>query len=162
MTRLACNTETHKRCARCEEVKPRTEFYKNKSAYDGLQGRCKACNIASVSEWQKANPKKHSEYNVQWDKKNPRKKRDRHLKWRLGIPYGTYDEMLAAQEGKCAICRRTDPNGRGSTVFHVDHCAETGNVRGLLCHSCNLGIGHFFHQIDFLKSAIEYLIRTSS
>ena len=160
MNKLECNTDTHKRCPRCEQIKLRSEFYKNKTAHDGLQGMCKPCNISKVSEWQKSNPEKHSKYNVEWDKRNPRKKRDRHLKWRLGIPYGTYEHLLAEQNGQCAICGRTDPNGRGAKVFHVDHSAETGNVRGLLCHSCNIGIGHFFHRVEYLQSAINYLIRT--
>ena len=160
MTKLDCNTETHKNCAACKQVKPRSEFHKNKNAYDGLQGYCKPCSVAKVRAYHKADPKAHSDYNRAWDKKNPQKKRDNHLKWRLGVPYGTYDRMLSEQNGRCAICQRSDPNGRGATVFHLDHDETTKKVRGLLCHSCNIGIGHFFHRVDFLEAAIAYLNRT--
>ncbi len=154
------NTETHKHCPKCQQVKLRSEFYKNKNAHDGLQGYCKPCSIATVRELHQKDPKKHSDYNKKWDKANPQKKRDNHLKWRLGIPYGTYDRLFTEQEGKCAICGRTDSGNSRTTVFHTDHCAETGNVRGLLCRPCNIGIGHFFHRVEFLQAAIDYLIRT--
>jgi len=160
MTKLECNTETHKRCAACDTVKPRSDFYKNKNAYDGLQGYCKTCSVAKVRERHKADPKAHSEYNKQWDKKNPQKKRDNHLKWRLGIPYGTYERMFAEQNGRCAICKRTDSGSRVTQAFHVDHDESTKKVRGLLCQQCNIGIGHFFHRTDFLEAAIAYLNRT--
>lgn len=39
----------------------------------------------------------------------------------------------------------------------VDHDAETGEVRGLLCGSCNLGIGKFRHSVGRLLEAVRYL-----
>ena len=50
----------------------------------------------------------------------------------------TYDAMLKAQGGRCAlfeVCGHEEPGGRGT--WHVDHDHKTGRARGLLCHECN-------------------------
>ena len=43
--------------------------------------------------------------------------------------------------------------------FDVDHCHESGQVRGLLCTNCNMGLGKFKHNIKWLIAAIEYLVK---
>lgn len=62
-----------------------------------------------------------------------------------------YREMLAQQQGCCAICavKMESP--------HVDHCHVTGQVRGMLCRSCNHGLGNFRDNIQFLMNAAKYL-----
>lgn len=72
-----------------------------------------------------------------------------------GITIEQYDEMLRAQNNSCAICKTDTPGGRGR--WAVDHCHSTGRVRGLLCASCNLGLGHFKDNQAFLAEAISYL-----
>lgn len=69
--------------------------------------------------------------------------------------YGLTDEdylaMLAGSGGACQICRQPmDPP-------HVDHCHATGVVRGLLCRSCNLGIGFLKDDPAVLTAALNYL-----
>lgn len=70
--------------------------------------------------------------------------------------------ILLSQDNKCKICRDefTDVN-----KYHIDHdhkCCP-GNkscgqcVRGLLCRSCNHGLGNFRDSIDSLTRAIKYL-----
>lgn len=63
--------------------------------------------------------------------------------------------MLARQAGACACCGTTAPGGRGR--WHVDHDHRTGAVRGILCHRCNVGIGHFGDSVVGLHRAIHYL-----
>ena len=63
--------------------------------------------------------------------------------------------MLEAQNGRCKICGTDTPMGNGA--FHVDHCHMTNKVRGLLCHKCNVGLGHFNDNISLLSTAILYL-----
>ena len=49
-----------------------------------------------------------------------------------------YERMFDAQGGVCAICGKPRPEER---TLHVDHDHETGEIRGLLCFSCNNALG---------------------
>lgn len=65
-----------------------------------------------------------------------------------------WDDLLRAQGGKCAICRIAD-----ATV--VDHDHDTRRVRGALCRTCNLGIGHLKDSSEIARQAADYLARFS-
>lgn len=67
-----------------------------------------------------------------------------------------YAVMFAEQDGACAICRApaADDDGRG---LHVDHDHANGAKRGLLCDSCNQGLGRFRDNPDDLRAAANYL-----
>lgn len=73
---------------------------------------------------------------------------------RYGITVDEYDRWFAKQEGACAICRRPCASGRR---LSVDHCHETGTVRGLLCGKCNTAIGLLEDNTDLMRAAIDYL-----
>jgi Recombination endonuclease VII len=75
-----------------------------------------------------------------------------HLKRRFGISAAEYDALLAQQGGACAICRR-----RSKYRLCVDHCHLTGRIRGLLCYSCNLALGHLKDDQASLVAALAYL-----
>jgi hypothetical protein len=64
--------------------------------------------------------------------------REAMLKRSYGITQYDYDMLLAAQNGVCRICEKTQ---RKVKNFHVDHCHKTGRVRGLLCTRCNMALG---------------------
>lgn len=67
--------------------------------------------------------------------------------------------MEAVFGGCCWICKKPEPiAGR---KLSIDHCHDTGKVRGLLCTHCNTGLGHFNHDPDRIDKAIRYLERTS-
>lgn len=87
-------------------------------------------------------------------KKAPTSRGDRRAQGlrRYGISRTDYERMLAHQAGGCAICLKT-PN----EPLCVDHCHQTGQVRGLLCRRCNLGLGHFSDDLDRLARASTYL-----
>lgn len=71
-------------------------------------------------------------------------------------------DMLAMQDGKCAICLRAlifDSGVNDINALHVDHCHSTGAVRGLLCGPCNRGLGLFNDDIAKLRKAADYLER---
>ena len=72
-----------------------------------------------------------------------------------GITLDVWSAMNTAQDGKCAICGGP-PNGQYKK-FHVDHDHATGTVRGLLCGTCNTGIGLLKDNTEILASAISYL-----
>lgn len=63
---------------------------------------------------------------------------------------------LAAQQGeRCAIC--DEIRAEDKKRLAIDHCHETGYIRGLLCHRCNLGLGSFRDSVELLLSAAAYL-----
>lgn len=72
-----------------------------------------------------------------------------------GVSIETYEAMLERQNGKCKICGEV-PKGYRKHLC-IDHCHSTGRVRGLLCHTCNAGIGFFRDDVTRLKAAIRYL-----
>ena len=69
-----------------------------------------------------------------------------------GISQEEYESRLAAQQGLCAICSL-----ESDRVLSVDHDHESGQVRGLLCETCNFGIGSFGHDPELLEAVIRYL-----
>ena len=87
------------------------------------------------------------------------------IKRRYGITKDEWHWMLKEQYGKCKICNREMEielgTGNNSIGCHVDHCHETGTVRGLLCNSCNKGLGLFKDDVSALQSAIIYLNETT-
>jgi hypothetical protein len=73
-----------------------------------------------------------------------------------GITPEQYSGMLAAQGGRCAVCRSDQWPGKGSSP-HVDHDHATGKVRALLCTNCNNGLGSFGDDPARLRAAAAYL-----
>jgi hypothetical protein len=63
--------------------------------------------------------------------------------------------LLAAQSGRCAICKSDKP--RHKHGWFVDHDHSTGIARGVLCGACNSGIGFFYDSVESLRNAIDYL-----
>lgn len=93
-----------------------------------------------------------TETHKKWAKKNPRKARDGQLRAKYGISIEKYEEMSAAQEGRCAICQSIP-----TSALHVDHDHQTGQVRKLLCTHCNTMLGLAKESEETLQRAVEYL-----
>lgn len=70
-----------------------------------------------------------------------------------GITITQYDELLNAQGGTCAGCEARPESQR----LFVDHDHETGEVRGLLCSSCNLGLGNLKDDASRLRRLADYI-----
>ena len=81
------------------------------------------------------------------------------IKRTYGVTQAQYKELLSRQGGCCAICKSTDPKTKRikHVSFFVDHCHQTGAVRGLLCHPCNAAIGFLGDDTDRLRQAAAYL-----
>ncbi len=80
---------------------------------------------------------------------------------RYGLSYEKYCGMAYRQSYVCAICGKDETsinnlNGKPNGLA-IDHCHKTGKVRGLLCFSCNLGLGKFKDNTSLLQKAISYL-----
>ncbi len=78
--------------------------------------------------------------------------RNSSLRWLYGISEDDYKNLFEAIEGKCEICHK--PSHK---LLHVDHDHNTGKVRGLLCHQCNIGLGCFQDNGEYLENARVYL-----
>lgn len=96
---------------------------------------------------------------IEWAALSVEEKRDLHYNKNYGISYSDYVELETAQKSKCAICGTKDKGQKG--VFYVDHCHSSGNVRGLLCSPCNLGLGLFKDSEEALAKALSYLKKSN-
>lgn len=138
-----------KLCNLCEIEKDSSEFYTKtsfrrlpslKSSYSHA---CKACILAERKEDYRLNPRKR----VMADRKQ-------HLK-RYGLTIESYNQLFANQRGCCLGCDRHQSEFNRNLV--VDHNHETGQVRGLLCVTCNLILGYAQDDIAILQNLIKYL-----
>lgn len=134
----------NKICTVCKEEKPFSQFYNRKLSSDGKFYRCKTCD-------NKAHNKYREKHKERFNKLN----RNRVLKNKYGIDQEDYDVMLKEQDYVCAICGGGQINNYVN--FSVDHCHNTGKVRGLLCQTCNQGLGLFKENIITIQNAIKYL-----
>ena len=147
-------TATHKQCVTCRELLPYEAFNRRSAAKDGRQAMCRVCTSNASGSWYDANRAKAREDAKRWNQENPELALDHHYKSRYGITNADFLAKNELQAGLCAICHKPQPNGRR---LYVDHNHYTGEVRGLLCRSCNNGIGNFAEDLGLLAAAASYL-----
>lgn len=125
-----------KRCKACRIEKPFSEFYRRGGVYRQTAtaevfkfvSKCKSCTI-DEARWAQ-------------------------MKLKYGLTRGQFMDLLAEQGGVCAICQEAEIL---EAYLTVDHCHDTGEVRGLLCRACNGGLGLFRDDPSRLEAALEYL-----
>jgi hypothetical protein len=78
---------------------------------------------------------------------------------RYGLTHAEYEALVIEQGGVCASCGVTPPAFPDRKRLVVDHDHVTGDVRGLLCPGCNIGIGHLGDSPARLQKAAWYLLR---
>ncbi|WP_307544916.1 endonuclease VII domain-containing protein [Streptomyces sp. V3I8] len=171
-----------KRCSRCRESRPRAAFAGNRAAGDGLRAHCRECwaeyhQARQVAKGKNVRPgaetpdghkfcrsRSEIEPHSKWHRNatatdglsascktcRATKGRAGHSKRRYGITEAERDEMIASQMGLCVICPK-------APAVHVDHCHETGRVRGVLCFNCNSAIGKLGDDPDAVRRAAAYL-----
>ena len=92
--------------------------------------------------------------------------RKSNLKYRYGITEEDYEELLVKQKYSCKICGQkpdkcqTEPDKcqtEPDKPLYVDHCHQTKAIRGLLCHKCNIALGHMNDDPEQLERAANYL-----
>lgn len=150
-----------RRCSLCQEAKPTDRFPSRINLQNGGQPRtCVECRSTQLQEWRSRIGGAQRTRNTSETAARGRKRRA--LRFYHGIDISVYDDLLRAQDGKCAICHKppTGMNHRTNTL-HVDHDHATGKVRGLLCHFCNVGIGHFNEDPILMLAAMYYLAHHS-
>jgi hypothetical protein len=130
-----------------------------------LNGNAKYCSrpcrqkgqIMLARSRKMANPAKERAYQSDYRRRNNEAVRKHRLKNWYGITLEEYNRRLAEQGGRCAVCREV------LATPHVDHeHGHDGNVRGLLCGPCNMGLGHFRDNIELLLRAAKYLRKHGS
>jgi len=168
-----------KKCTKCGDIKPTSEFHRSREGKDGIRATCKECDKKDKREWRrtcdtnylpKINGSKictSCKLDTPITEFAPSKyQRDGRASWcirclsiaKLKSSYNlTPDDFIAmseSQDGKCAIC-----GDIGNRRLDVDHDHKTGKIRGLLCTSCNNMLGRAKDNIETLKSAIIYLYK---
>lgn len=80
------------------------------------------------------------------------------LRTRYNLTEGEYEDLLKFQDGVCAVCHRVpSPHKHGGT-FHVEHCHDTGLVRGLICGSENVALGMLGDDPERVIQVLQYLL----
>jgi len=176
-----------KSCIACREQKSLDEYHKDKNQKDGRAKRCKDCVRSYMATYnRRADVRRREKLRGQlrtrdrrdrylsWDEieaslaetgESPRQKYRRSnkgrltarvfsLKYKYGLTLDDFYAMLKRQRKKCAICRA---KFLSLDAIHVDHCHRSNTVRGLLCKSCNAGLGLFKDSKTLLSRANRYL-----
>ena len=158
-----------KLCPVCGETKPVEDFPKKPN-------KCKSCHNSAQRKWRAEHPGKYAEYVKRWQLKNPAKLKTSAKNWhkknpdynkqylndrvehryfrklerQYGLTVDQYRKLQEDQDFKCAICGSDGP-------LVVDHNHKTNKVRGLLCATCNSGVGLLKDSPKVLKRAAEYI-----
>jgi len=150
-----------KKCTKCSEVKPLTEFCRNNRLASGRGSLCKSCDTVRVKQYRRSEKGKTASAKYRASQRGRAKRKNDELK-KFGITSAFYNKLHNEQKGLCAVCGMPESVVRFGAVVSlaVDHCHTTGKVRGLLCNSCNLGLGNLKDNIDIMASAISYLINS--
>lgn len=133
---------SEKRCNKCGLVKGAAFFSLERNGR--LRSRCKKCEAEIRRQKRKSDPAISE------------RKRDYDYRRQYGISLSDRLEMLQCQDGRCKICGVKEEDAPRKRLA-IDHCHETGKVRGLLCDHCNKGIGCLKDDPALLLKAITYL-----
>lgn len=129
---------TLKTCCRCKSEKPLTAFGKRR---EGLTGACKEClNAFYRSRYAGLNKVARRGWNIR----------------KYGVTPEIVEQIFESQGRCCAICKGDSPGFKKKT-WSVDHNHVTNQVRGILCHHCNVMLGYSKDSVETHKAAIAYL-----
>jgi len=105
-----------------------------------------------TAAWRAKNPEAARAKDRAYYAAHPETRRRYELRRKFDLAPEQYAEMLEAQGGACAVCRKEDRR-----ALSVDHDHQTGRVRGLLCSTCNQAIGLLGDDAAALRAALAYL-----
>jgi hypothetical protein len=131
-----------KTCSKCSAEKPLEDFYKFFDKWSGNHypsARCKPCH----QQYKRESPT------------TPRNRKAEKLQLRYGLTYEQWEKMRETESHSCMICGITE--AEIDKKLDVDHCHNSGKVRGILCNPCNNMIGHAKDNIAVLQAAAAYL-----
>lgn len=150
------------RCLRCH----RRWRYANDPEYRARRnGQNKKWNRENRDYWQRVTKERIRNESEEARDHRLSRLRSRHLQRKYGISIDDYRAMWMEQGGLCWICEqpetRRDVRTGEPNLLAVDHSAETGRVRGLLCAQCNRALGLFGDSPTTLRRAAKYLTERS-
>jgi hypothetical protein len=116
----------------------------------------RAAKIAAAAAWKAANPDKVRASNKKRNQTAKRKQAERERQTAVR----TARRACAGNGDVCCICGKPEQRAIHGKVISlaVDHNDDTGQIRGLLCATCNCAIGGLRHSPQLLAKAIEYLL----
>lgn len=126
----------NKLCTACREWKPTTDFSKASASRDGLNYLCRRCQASN------------------------------RMKAKYGIDLDHYEALLDSQGGRCGLCRRPAPDGQKRLAVDHNHKCCPGEascgkcIRGLLCPTCNQGLGLFQENGAIIMRAARYVLQS--
>lgn len=125
---------TSRVCNVCGVEKPVSDLVKSKRFRGGYMPTCKPCRN---EYW-----RRHRASSAEARARHSDTVRRSRLLGDYGISQADYERMVIEQDGKCKLCG-TGEKGRNDRFryWNIDHDHATGEVRGLLCHICNISIG---------------------
>lgn len=121
-----------KQCKLCNTVKPLTDFQENTRYKDGYYKHCKKCHYEVYG-------------------------RDSHFRRTYGITEKEYTAFAEKQKYKCSVCDTAVTNLTGWGRLVVDHCHDSGEIRGFLCQPCNMALGSARDNPTVLRKLADYL-----
>ena len=137
-----------KTCTVCKEEKPFTEFRSRGGRQKHLlKSRCNKCLYEEHKRWTEENPEVVREYRAK-DKWTLQKRCARH-----GITPEEFWSIYEEQDGACPVCDKTIKAEDSA----IDHNHKTGEVRGILCKSCNRALGLLGDSPDTMFRGLKYL-----
>lgn len=118
------------RCTKCKEDKPANiiNFPPHNKKRNGLDSWCRGCRASYRNEIARG-------------------------RFRSVAPDDLIRDLRSVME--CTICGDLSTNGK---CHSIDHDHKTGQIRGVLCSSCNLGLGKFKDDPQLLEFARIYLL----
>jgi Recombination endonuclease VII len=130
------NAPVSRQCHVCGEVRFAPDLVASKRYRGGYMPLCKPCRNEYWRQRRALNPDAR--------KRMGDAVRRTRLLTDYGMKQSDYERMLKDQDCKCKLCGVTK-HGRGPRFryWNIDHSHDTGKVRGLLCHMCNITIGKY-------------------
>lgn len=113
--------------------------------------RCRCCGETKLKKCFRRNTSGNYGNCIECAKAKNRKAQLRIRLKKYGLSMKQYQTMQSEQEGCCAIC------GIKPKLLNVDHCHQTGKVRGLLCRHCNHMLGNAKDNGAILEAGMVYL-----
>jgi hypothetical protein len=148
-----------KQCTKCLKIKPLDKFHKSKRHGKYTKNECAECTNSYLRNHYHSKRKNNDTHKLKRTRYNYRRTH--------GIEYEEYLQMCKDRNYMCDICNSVKLPANGSIrpckdILVLDHCHATNKIRGILCQTCNQGLGLLKDSVDNLVAAQLYLLQTET